>query len=142
MALATRPRPTTHHKKRHARHHRHSPGYLKTYWPYLPMLAIVGAGVAVNNSLYSGGFGLSSTFAAGGPAASTRISAMTGQAGWGLAAVVFITAAAAAVFTFSHWYRIRSVVSRGETFAISHPWFDILLVLVLTSGVVLTRNIA
>ena len=141
MALATKPRPTTHHKKRQAHHHRHSPGYLKTYWPYLPMLAIVGAGVAVNKSLYSSGFGLSDTFRSNGPAASTRIAVLTNHSSWGLSAVVLITAVAAAVFTFRHWYRVRRALTRGEAFAVSHLWFDLVLVLVLTSGVILTRTI-
>jgi uncharacterized protein YkwD len=49
MALATRPKPKTHHKKRQALHHRHSKPYLKAYWPYLPMLCIVALGLAVNS---------------------------------------------------------------------------------------------
>ncbi len=50
MALATRPKPTVHHKKRQAKHHRHSKHYLKSYWPYLPMLLIVGIGLLVNSA--------------------------------------------------------------------------------------------
>src|SRR5665213_1171319 len=49
MALATRPQPSAYHKKRHAQHHRHSKPYLKTYWPYLPMLMIVGVGLVINS---------------------------------------------------------------------------------------------
>jgi len=50
MALATKSkRPTAHHKKRQAQHHRHSKPYLKTYLPYLPMLMIVGAGLIINS---------------------------------------------------------------------------------------------
>jgi hypothetical protein len=52
MALATRPKPKVHHKKRQAGHHRQSKPYLKAYWPYLPMLLVVGLGIAVN-SLWS-----------------------------------------------------------------------------------------
>src|SRR6185312_6516932 len=48
MTLATRPRPTVNHRKRQAQHHRHSKDYLRTYWPYLPMLLIVCAGLLVN----------------------------------------------------------------------------------------------
>lgn len=51
MALATRPKPTAHHRKRQGNHHRHSKPYLKTYWPYLPMLIIVAVGLAINTSL-------------------------------------------------------------------------------------------
>lgn len=51
MALATRRRPTTHQKKRQAGHHKHNRPYLKAYWPYLPMAAIVALGLFVNSWL-------------------------------------------------------------------------------------------
>jgi len=37
-----------HHKKRHGHHHKVSKHYAKTYWPYLPMLLIVGVGILLN----------------------------------------------------------------------------------------------
>lgn len=37
-----------HHKKRSAGHHKRTKPYDKTYWPYLPLLAIVGFTVLVN----------------------------------------------------------------------------------------------
>lgn len=49
MALATRPKPPTHYRKRQGEHHRHSKHYLKTYWPYLPMLVTVGVGLMINS---------------------------------------------------------------------------------------------
>ena len=50
MALATRPsRNTKSHKKRSGKHHRHSDSYLKHYWPYIPMLLIVGLGLVFNS---------------------------------------------------------------------------------------------
>ena len=52
MALATRPKPPTHLKKRQGAHHRHSKEYLKAYWPYIPMLGIVGLGIAINSFWY------------------------------------------------------------------------------------------
>lgn len=49
MSLATRPKRTTAaHKKRSGKHHRHTDTYLKHYWPYIPMLLIVGLGLVVN----------------------------------------------------------------------------------------------
>lgn len=48
MALATRQKPNAHHRKRVAQHHRKDKPYLKTYWPYLPMLLIVGMGLIIN----------------------------------------------------------------------------------------------
>jgi uncharacterized membrane protein YidH (DUF202 family) len=105
------------------------------------MLAIVGVGAEVNKLIYGSGFGFSSTLAAGKPAAATRVQALTNQASWSLMVVIVVTAAAAAVFTFSHWYRLQRAFNRGEEFVVSHPWFDILLVAVLTSGIVLTRSV-
>jgi hypothetical protein len=55
MALATRPsRNTATHRKRDGKHHRQTDSYLKHYWPYIPMLLIVGLGL-VANSLWSHG---------------------------------------------------------------------------------------
>lgn len=55
MALATKPKRKAHTKKRQAKHHTHSKGYLKSYWPYLPMLLIVVLGVTINNAWSSRG---------------------------------------------------------------------------------------
>src|SRR4051812_1251162 len=47
MVLATKPkRPTTvHHKRRQGSHHKKDDRYLKPYWPYIPLLAIVAVGL-------------------------------------------------------------------------------------------------
>jgi uncharacterized protein YkwD len=44
MPLSAKTRPGIQHKKRQAQHHRRSKGYMQTYWPYIPMLLIVGLG--------------------------------------------------------------------------------------------------
>ena len=51
MALSTKPKPKapTHTKKRQAGHHRQSKHYIKSYWPYLPMLLVVALGLVINN---------------------------------------------------------------------------------------------
>lgn len=54
MAIANKPKRNVHHKRRAGQHHKHSKPYLKTYWPYIPMLLIVGAGFIIN-SLWSNG---------------------------------------------------------------------------------------
>ncbi|MDB5169649.1 MAG: hypothetical protein JWN82_45 [Candidatus Saccharibacteria bacterium] len=52
MAIATKTKPkTTHHKKRVAAHHRQTKHYIKSYWPYLPMIAVIAAGLFVNSLL-------------------------------------------------------------------------------------------
>ncbi len=54
MAIASRPKRNVHHKRRTGKHHKHGKPYLKTYWPYIPMLLIVGAGFMIN-TLWSNG---------------------------------------------------------------------------------------
>lgn len=52
MAIATKPKPkNAHQKKRTAAHHRQSKQYVKSYWPYLPMAALMAAGIFVNGLL-------------------------------------------------------------------------------------------
>lgn len=50
MVLASTPKPRApaHHKKRHGGHHKTSKQYVKTYWPYLPMLLLVLTGFLFN----------------------------------------------------------------------------------------------
>src|SRR5665647_1797248 len=50
MALATKSKnksPVA-HKKRSGQHHSKSKHYMQAYWPYIPMLMIVGLGLLVN----------------------------------------------------------------------------------------------
>jgi hypothetical protein len=46
-------RPAPHHRKRTGSHHRQNDKYLRHYWPYIPMLLVVGFGLVLN-SLWSG----------------------------------------------------------------------------------------
>lgn len=49
MAIATKTKPKTNPtKKRAAEHHRHTKHYVKSYWPYLPMIAIIAGGLFMN----------------------------------------------------------------------------------------------
>lgn len=48
MTLATRPKPSAHQKKRTGLHQRRSKQFVKTYWPYLPLLLVVLSGFALN----------------------------------------------------------------------------------------------
>lgn len=52
MSLTAKRRPPAHYKKRQAAHHRHSKHYLKTYWPYLPMLMLLAI-VLVTHGIWS-----------------------------------------------------------------------------------------
>lgn len=50
MVLATKPKRQAahHHRKRTGDHHKRTKAYHKSYWPYLPMLAVVAIGFAIN----------------------------------------------------------------------------------------------
>ncbi|MFI5275245.1 MAG: CAP domain-containing protein [Candidatus Saccharimonadales bacterium] len=52
MVLVAKPKrtPTIHHKKRSGLHHKQSKHYAKPYWPYLPLIAIVGIGILINSA--------------------------------------------------------------------------------------------
>ncbi|HEY5442470.1 MAG TPA: hypothetical protein VIJ68_02950 [Candidatus Saccharimonadales bacterium] len=147
MALATRPKPTVSHRKRQAQHHRQDKSYLGTYWPYLPLFAIVGGGAIVSKAWSAGVLpGVNSTpdgssLAAAGQV--TRIQAMAGaRASTSLAAVIIISGLAFAVFVFRHSRRLSRALTRGETFAYEHVWLDVVTVLIFTAGFVLTRAAA
>ena len=45
----TKRRSTPHSLKRQGRHHKHSQHYLKSYWPYLPVLAVLSVGLLLNS---------------------------------------------------------------------------------------------
>lgn len=137
MALATRSKPKSFHKKRLAGHHRRSKLYLKAYHPYLPVLAIVVMGVLVNKVWNSS----DKTAANISTASSTaRVDLVTGNSSTTTLYVILgITAVAFAIFVAIHWYRVKRVLNRGEKFAVEHPWVDVTLAFIVTAGVLLTR---
>ena len=148
MALATRPKPNIHDRKRQAQHHAHGKSYLKTYWPYLPMLAIVAIGTLANSALYrnplirtNAGIMIDAPHTAA-LGSITRIQNLSGgnDAGWIFLAVLGITAAAFTYFIVSHWYRVHRFITKGERYIIRHPWLEISIVLIFTVGFVLTRS--
>lgn len=53
MAIATKPKPkqTPSHKRRQGAHQKRSNHFVKAYWPYLPLLMIVGLGLFFNSAL-------------------------------------------------------------------------------------------
>jgi uncharacterized membrane protein YidH (DUF202 family) len=137
MALATRPKPTAHAKKRRAQHHRStSKHYVKTYLPYLPMLGVAGIGLAVN-SLWPSASASAASSASGRPL--SRIEVMT-QSEWSLLVVITVTTAAFALLLLRHGYYLRKALNRGEYWVVHHPWLDVAITVVLVAGVLLTRT--
>lgn len=51
MAIATKPKPkqTRVYKKRHGKHQRRGTDFMKPYWPYLPLVAIIGIAMLFNS---------------------------------------------------------------------------------------------
>ena len=147
MALATRPRPKAYTRKRQAGHHHHGKLYLKAYWPYLPMLAIVSAGALANQALYKSsllspkaGAVIGASHYSASLGTTSRLQNLIGnQAPWILLAALGITAAAFIIFIVTHWYRLHRLITKGEAFIIRRPAFEISTVAVFTFGFVLTR---
>lgn len=50
MPIATKQRKKPANPKRSAKHHKRNKRYLNPYWPYIPMLLIVGVGIFLNNA--------------------------------------------------------------------------------------------
>lgn len=50
IAVKQKPKRTTSHKKRRGTHQKRSTHFVKAYWPYLPLLLIVGLGLIFNSS--------------------------------------------------------------------------------------------
>jgi uncharacterized membrane protein len=142
MALATRPKPKIHHKKRQAEHHSHGKHYLKTYWPYLPMLAIVGVGALVNNLLYSSAsLSRASATIYGNHVALSRVQSITGDN----SSMVYLGALAITLLAFcyllyTHYFRFHKVIIKGENYLIAHPYADISVITLCTIGFILTRG--
>jgi hypothetical protein len=51
LAKSKPKRPSLDHRKRHGNHHRHSRDYVKTYWPYLPIITILVGGLVIGDWL-------------------------------------------------------------------------------------------
>jgi hypothetical protein len=138
MSLVTKSQPSSVYQKRQGAHHRHNKHYLKAYLPYLPMLAIVAGGGLVN-TIWT--IGSASASADPSSLSSTRLAAMTGDRSYNFVYFVLgITFLAFIIFVLSHWWRIHRLLNRGEQFAVTHPWIDFCLVIVITAGVVVTRT--
>jgi uncharacterized membrane protein YidH (DUF202 family) len=142
MALAAKRKPRVQHRKRVAQHHKQTPHYMKTYWPYLPAVGIVALGVLVNQWLYKSDSLAQAGASLAGLPNPTRIEAITGNTdGLALGLIIAMAGIAMGILLFQHWFRVQRTLNRGEAFIAKHPWLDLLLVVLITVGVVLTRQI-
>lgn len=74
MAIATKPKPrqTIHHRKRVGEHQKRGRNFHNTYWPYLPLVAVVALGMFVNTLLGGGVLSYATNTSVDGLLASTN----------------------------------------------------------------------
>lgn len=123
MSLTTQRRPQVVHKKRQGGHHRHSKSYLKTYWPYIPMLGIVGIALVINHYWH---------IASGARLTSYSYYDIL-ESSLGIIAL--------AVFLLRHAFAWHKVLVYGEEFVSKHPMLDICLVTVAVGGLLLSHHL-
>ena len=112
-------------------HHRQSHKYLKTYWPYLPILLIIGGSILT--VVYApGSFGGSSA------AYNARVESLIGSNSTVLLDLMYAALALlAGWYLVHHFKRLRSLVTEGESYLAKHYVMDIFLGVVIGSLVVL-----
>jgi uncharacterized protein YkwD len=70
----------------------------------------------------------------------SRIQVLTGQASWILLIAAFITGILVCYFVYRNFKRIKRIFKDGEKFAAHHVLLDLLLVIVIGAGYLLTRT--
>lgn len=140
MVLAQQPkRPThPHQKKRVGQHQKHTKHYLKTYWPYLPVLAL---GAVTNVLLDHSLRGSELTSVASIHGSVTRLEWLTGTSSYVAALVAIATLLCAVIVATTHAHAWHRAVVRSEAFIIRNKRLDLALVVVATAGFILTRNV-
>ena len=123
MSLTAKPRPHAAHKKRQGNHHHHTKNYLKTYWPYLPVAGIIGLGLLINHAWHS--------------TPGADLTAYTYydilESSIGISALL--------IFLLRHAFAWHKVVVHGERFMVKHPLFDVCLVTIAVSGLLLSHHL-
>ena len=125
MSLTTKTRPSAAHKQIHAAHHRKSKHYLKTYWPYIPVVLIIGLGLVLASNWHSVQ-----------PVKTQNLTAYSYytilESSIGLMAL--------AIFLLRHAFAWHKVFIKSESFALKHPLFDIALVTLAVVGLLLSHH--
>ena len=121
-------------RKLNAGHHRKNKNYLKTYWPYIPLLLILGGSVVASHMLpvsLSGSTSANYT---------TRAEALIGYNSFMLLAGLYIL-----LVILSSWYvvrhikRIKRLIKDSEQVLARHYALDVLIGLMIGSLYILVR---
>ena len=126
MAISSKPRPGQVHKKLKAGHHRQTKNYLKTYWPYLPILGIIALGLIINHFWHVSNL-------------SSPQATLSSYSNYSILET-FICLAALVLFLLRHAFAWHKVLIKGEVFATKHPMLDVLLVATATIGLLLAHH--
>jgi len=124
MSISTKPKPASRTKQVRGGHHRHSKNYLKTYWPYIPIIGLITIGIVVNNYWkYNSHQNVQlSNF--------TFIEAL--ESSIGLLAL--------SIFLLRHAFAWHRVLVKSEEFVSKHPILDIYLVAIAVTGLLLANK--
>lgn len=122
MSLTPKKPPAQSHKKFNARHHRQTKSYLKTYWPYIPVAAIIGVGAVIAHDTHHSHSLILTNY--------TYYDIIESSIG------LF----ALAVFLLRHAFAWRKVFIDGEEFVSKHPLLDIGLVSITVVSLLLAHQ--
>lgn len=147
--VKNKPKPSTHlHKKRMGEHHKKTDRYKKTYWPYLPMLGMIMAGLLLSTRVDSNvsALGINSNY-----------TYLTSQNVQGVSVVqailrspntaIYFTVAAlfiVSIFLFSYrsFKKINKFFIHTEEVVLKHYAFDFALAMFITFGLILTKQLS
>ena len=125
MSLTKKSNQSRIEKKIKAKHHRHSKSYLKSYWPYIPILLILAIGFIAN--LYWPAYKIQHT-----PQLVAYTYYYVLESSIGLIAL--------SIFMLRHAFAWHKVFVYGEDFVTKHPLLDIVLVSIATVGLLLSSK--
>jgi hypothetical protein len=136
MVIASKPktRSSVHHKRRTGQHQPQTKHFMKTYWPYLPMIGVA----AVCNAVIANSAALSTSASANGTTVS-RLQVWTHSGPAVTAVVLAVIVVFAIVVVTRHTVAWQRALVKGETFVIHHHMLDLVLVSVILAGIVTTR---
>lgn len=122
--VKNKPRVTANQRKMVGSHHKKNKKYLKTYWPYLPIISILTGSILVSyylplshenkNSLRSG--------------YSARISSVIGRSNNILLDLMYIIFGCLVIwYALRHFKKLKKLAYEGEEYLAKHYLFDILI---------------
>lgn len=135
--VKSRARPPAHHKKVSGDHHNKSRRYLKTYWPYIPLLLVLGSAFLANQYLPES---LAAPQANSASVYNSRAQSLLGSNNAYTLDLMYIAFGVLAFwFLVRHFKRFRSVVLNSEKYLARHYVMDIMLGMALGSIYILVH---